>query len=55
MVNKDPFGDGWIYQIEGTPDARCMDVTTYRAVLDKTIDKILEKQKGEGMEGEGEK
>lgn len=51
VVNKDPFGDGWIYQIEGAPDTRCMDVTAYRAVLDKTIDKILEKQKGEGEDG----
>ena len=50
VVNKDPFGAGWIYLIAGQPDARCMDVTTYRGVLDKTIDKILEKQKGEGEE-----
>ncbi len=50
VVNKDPFGAGWIYQVEGQPDARCMDVNAYRAVLDKTIDKILEKQKGEGAD-----
>ena len=47
VVNKDPFGEGWIYLVEGQPDARCMDVHGYRAVLDKAIDKILEKQKAD--------
>ena len=46
-VNKDPYGAGWLYMVRGAPDARCVDVHGYRAVLDKTIDKILEKQKAE--------
>jgi glycine cleavage system H protein len=33
--------------ITGKPDAKCVDVHAYRAILDKTIDKILEKQKAE--------
>ena len=46
-VNKDPYGAGWLYMVKGTPDAKCVDVHGYRAVLDKTIDRILEKQKAE--------
>ena len=47
LVNRDPYGSGWIYAIKGNPDTKCMDVHGYRAILDKTIDKILEKQKAE--------
>ena len=47
VVNKDPYGAGWLYMVEGKPDSRCVDVHGYRAILDKTIDKILEKQKQE--------
>ena len=45
MVNKDPYGAGWLYMVKGKPDAKCVDIRTYQAILDKTIDKILEKQK----------
>ena len=47
VVNKDPYGEGWLYMVKGNPDAKCVDVHGYRAILDKTIDKILEKQKAE--------
>ena len=47
VVNKDPYGAGWLYVVKGKPDSRCVDVHGYRAILDKTIDKILEKQKSE--------
>jgi glycine cleavage system H protein len=47
LVNKDCYGNGWLYLVRGEPDAKCMDVQAYRAVLDKTIDKILEQQKGQ--------
>ena len=33
--------------VKGKPDSKCVDVHGYRAILDKTIDKILEKQKSE--------
>lgn len=45
VVNKDCYGAGWLYAARGEPDARCMDVQAYVKLLDKTIDKILEKQK----------
>ena len=44
LVNKDPHGVGWLYEARGQPDSKCMDVQAYKALLDKTIDKILEKQ-----------
>ena len=45
VINKDPYGAGWLYVVKGKPDAKCVDVREYQAILDKTIDKILEKQK----------
>jgi len=47
VVNRDPYGEGWLYMVKGEPDNRCVDVHAYGAILDKTIDKILEKQKTE--------
>lgn len=44
VVNKDPYGTGWLYQVCGAPDANCLDVQAYARYLDKAIDKILEKQ-----------
>ena len=45
VINKDPYGAGWLYLVKGKPDSKCVDVRAYQAILDKTIDKILEKQK----------
>ena len=50
VVNKDPYGAGWLYRVDGNPDSRCMDVEAYRDLLDKTIDRILEKQKAEEIQ-----
>ena len=47
LVNKDPYGAGWLYMVTGRPDDKCVDVHGYRAILDKTIDKILEKRQAE--------
>lgn len=48
LISKDPYNSGWLYLVKGEPDTRCVDVQSYRAILDKTIDRILEKQKSEG-------
>lgn len=40
-----PYDEGWIYQVAGVPDSRAMEVEAYRALLDATIDRILEKQR----------
>jgi glycine cleavage system H protein len=44
LIGKEPYGAGWLYAIEGTPDSRCTDVHGYVGLLDATIDKMLEKQ-----------
>ena len=46
-VGEDPYGEGWLYEIEGTPDEKCVPLDAYRTMLDATIDRILEKQKHE--------
>jgi glycine cleavage system H protein len=50
LVGKDPYGAGWLYMVDGTPDPKCGDVETYRRLLDTTIDRILEKQKTDDTE-----
>jgi glycine cleavage system H protein len=47
-VGEDPYGTGWLYAVDGIPDAKCVDLNAYRALLDTTIDHILEKQSSEG-------
>ena len=49
-VGDDPYGAGWLYEFDGAPDAKCVDLETYRALLDATIDRILEKQSAEEHE-----
>ncbi|HEX8311370.1 MAG TPA: glycine cleavage system protein H [Chthoniobacteraceae bacterium] len=44
LVGEEPYARGWLYRARGTPDVRCVDVEKYRALLDTTIDRILEKQ-----------
>ena len=47
MVSEDPYGMGWLYLVNGAPDEKCGDISSYRALLDSTIDRILEKQQSE--------
>jgi glycine cleavage system H protein len=46
LIGKDPHGEGWLFRATGEPDNRCTSVEGYRALLDATIDKMLEKQAG---------
>ena len=47
LIDRDPYGAGWIYEAHGKPDGRCVDVHAYKTFLDQTIDRILEKQKAD--------
>jgi len=47
FVKEMPYNEGWIYQVAGKPDPRAMNVEAYCALLDVTIDRILEKQRQE--------
>jgi glycine cleavage system H protein len=45
VINLDPYEQGWLYSVEGKPEPKCMDAQAYRALLDKTIDRLLDRQK----------
>jgi glycine cleavage system H protein len=47
LISKDPYQKGWLYEVKGQPDVKCLDVHAYRDLLDKTIDRILARQKGD--------
>jgi len=47
LVSKDPYGAGWLYEVDGAPDPKCIEVQAYCALLDTTIDRLLEKQKSD--------
>lgn len=46
LVSEHCYGEGWLYMVRGKPDPNCVNVAGYQSILDRTIDKILEKQKG---------
>jgi glycine cleavage system H protein len=43
-IDRDCYGEGWIYEALGQPDSLCLDAQGYKALLDTTIDKLVEKQ-----------
>jgi glycine cleavage system H protein len=45
LLSKSPYDAGWLYEIDGTPDARCLAVEPYRDLLDKTIERLLAQRK----------
>jgi glycine cleavage system H protein len=44
LVQTDPYGQGWLFSLRGTPGEGCIDVHGYVGVLDATIDKMLGKR-----------
>lgn len=42
LIESDPYGNGWLYRLQGTPGADTVDVDGYVAILDATIDKMLD-------------
>jgi glycine cleavage system H protein len=47
LIDKQPYGEGWLYAVRGASDEKCLDVHGYRDHLDRAIDLILSKQKSE--------
>lgn len=41
LIESDPYGQGWLYRLEGQPAEDAVDVHGYTAILDVTIDKML--------------
>jgi glycine cleavage system H protein len=42
LIDHDPYEEGWLYQVRGAPDPRNTDVHGYIAVLDATVDRMLQ-------------
>ncbi len=40
----DPYGEGWLYELQGTPDPGAVDNAGYTRLLDLAIDKIQGKE-----------
>jgi glycine cleavage system H protein len=47
IIAREHNNAGWLYEFEGQPDSRCLDVQGYQGLLDATIDRILAKQQAE--------
>jgi glycine cleavage system H protein len=47
LIDKQPYTEGWLYAVRGTPDEKRLDVHGYREHLDRAIDLILSKQNAE--------
>jgi glycine cleavage system H protein len=43
-ITEKPYDSGWLYEVEGEPDSRALDVDGYRDLLDATIDRLLQKE-----------
>lgn len=41
-LDRDRYGAGWLYLVEGAPDPDVRDAEAYAAILDATIDKMRE-------------
>jgi glycine cleavage system H protein len=41
LAESDPYGEGWLYRLQGAPAPDTVDVDGYVAILDATIDKML--------------
>ncbi len=41
LAESDPYGEGWLYRLQGEPAQDAVDVLGYVGILDATIDKML--------------
>ena len=41
LIESEPYGDGWLYRLQGEPAGDVVDVEGYAALLDATIDRML--------------
>jgi glycine cleavage system H protein len=41
-LESDPYGAGWLYRLQGSPGPETVDVEGYAAILDTTIDGMLD-------------
>lgn len=43
LADTDPYYQGWLYRARGVPESDAVDVHGYIALLDETIDKMIER------------
>jgi glycine cleavage system H protein len=48
LVESNPYKQGWLYRVRGTPEPDSLDVHGYVAVLDATIDRMLDQRHDQG-------
>ena len=41
LLESDPYGRGWLYQVRGRPEPDGVDASGYATILNATIDKML--------------
>ena len=41
LAESDPYGEGWLYRLQGEPASDVVDVNGYVEILDATIEKML--------------
>jgi glycine cleavage system H protein len=41
LIESDPYERGWLYQVDGNPEADSVNAAGYATILDATIDKML--------------
>ena len=46
LLDADGYGRGWLYEARGAAEPAAVDAQGYAAILDATIDRMLEKQGG---------
>jgi glycine cleavage system H protein len=54
LAESDPYGEGWLYRLQGSPAGDTVDVHGYVAILDATIDRMLAGRHDGTDRGEGE-
>jgi glycine cleavage system H protein len=54
LAESDPYGEGWLYKLQGEPAPDAVDVQGYVAILDATIDKMLANRHA-GMDADEER
>lgn len=48
VAESDPYGAGWLYEVQGTERPESVDVNGYVAILDATIEKMLKSRHERG-------
>jgi glycine cleavage system H protein len=48
LTHADPYGTGWLYEVEGEPAAGHLDVHAYVALLSETIDRLQASRYSDG-------